>query len=144
MKTGFRVEKNSLLAGLINHGIMYPTPLNLNYFWSFGSAAGILLVFQILTGIFLSMHYVADINLAFNSVEHIMRDVNNGWLIRYMHANGASMFLLSDKMKNCVGIDITDEQLSEFNNYKNSNNKIYLKSKNVFVKLSPIVCPLVA
>lgn len=94
METGFRIEKNSLLAGLINHGIMYPTPLNLNYFWSFGSAAGILLVFQILTGIFLSMHYVPDINLAFNSVEHIMRDVNNGWFLRYMHANGASVFFI--------------------------------------------------
>jgi ubiquinol-cytochrome c reductase cytochrome b subunit len=92
MKTGFRVEKNSLLAGLINHGIMYPTPLNLNYFWSFGSTAGICLVIQILTGIFLAMHYTPHVDLAFYSVEHIMRDVNNGWFLRYMHANGASVF----------------------------------------------------
>jgi len=58
--------------------------------WSFGSAAGLCLVIQIVTGIFLAMHYTPHIDLAFNSVEHIMRDVNNGWLIRYMHANGAS------------------------------------------------------
>ena len=62
--------------------------------WSFGSAAGLCLVIQIITGIFLAMHYTPHIDLAFNSVEHIMRDVNNGWLIRYMHANGASMFFI--------------------------------------------------
>ena len=62
--------------------------------WSFGSAAGLCLVIQIVTGIFLAMHYTPHIDLAFNSVEHIMRDVNNGWLIRYMHANGASMFFI--------------------------------------------------
>jgi ubiquinol-cytochrome c reductase cytochrome b subunit len=60
----------------------------------FGSTAGICLVIQILTGIFLAMHYTPHIDLAFNSVEHIMRDVNNGWLIRYLHANGASMFFI--------------------------------------------------
>jgi len=62
--------------------------------WSFGSAAGLCLVIQIITGIFLAMHYTPHIDLAFNSVEHIMRDVNNGWLIRYLHANGASMFFI--------------------------------------------------
>jgi len=62
--------------------------------WSFGSTAGICLVIQILTGIFLAMHYTAHISYAFGSVEHIMRDVNNGWLIRYLHANGASMFFI--------------------------------------------------
>lgn len=89
-----RWNKKSLLAVVNNHIIDYPTPINLNYFFGFGSLAGIMLVIQILTGIFLAMHYTPHINLAFNSVEHIMRDVNNGWLIRYIHANGASFFFI--------------------------------------------------
>ena len=89
-----RWNKKSLFAVLNNHLIDYPTPVNLNYFYGFGSLAGIMLVMQILTGIFLAMHYTPHIDLAFNSVEHIMRDVNNGWLIRYMHANGASFFFI--------------------------------------------------
>jgi ubiquinol-cytochrome c reductase cytochrome b subunit len=72
----------------------YPTPRNLNYFWNFGSLAGIALVIQIITGVVLAMHYRADASVAFASVEHIMRDVNGGWFLRYAHANGASMFLL--------------------------------------------------
>jgi len=63
--------------------------------WSFGSAAGICLLIQIITGIFLAMHYTPHIDYAFNSVEHIMRDVSNGWLLRYAHANGASMFFIA-------------------------------------------------
>jgi quinol-cytochrome oxidoreductase complex cytochrome b subunit len=70
----------------------YPTPRNLNYLWSFGSLAGIVLVIMILTGIVLAMHYVPTFAGAFKSVEHIMRDVNYGWLIRYVHTTGASMF----------------------------------------------------
>jgi len=92
--TRLRLNKNYLLAILNSHVIDYPTPINLTYAWSFGSTAGICLVLQILTGIFLAMHYTPHIALAFTSVEHIMRDVNNGWLIRYMHANGASMFFI--------------------------------------------------
>src|SRR5579871_4700535 len=72
----------------------YPTPRNLNYMWTFGSLAGIVLVIMILTGIILAMHYTPNSALAFNSVEHIMRDVNYGWLIRYIHMNGASMFFI--------------------------------------------------
>lgn len=72
----------------------YLTPKNLNYFWNFGSIAGICLVVQILTGILLAMHYTPNAELAFNSVEHIMRDVNFGWLLRYTHAVGASMFFV--------------------------------------------------
>ena len=72
----------------------YPTPSNINYFWNFGSFAGIALIVQIITGIFLAMHYTPHVDYAFASVEHIMRDVNYGWLLRYIHANGASMFLL--------------------------------------------------
>jgi ubiquinol-cytochrome c reductase cytochrome b subunit len=89
-----RWNKKSLFAVVNNHIIDYPTPINLNYFYGFGSLAGIMLVIQILTGIFLAMHYTPHIDLAFNSVEHIMRDVNNGWLIRYIHANGASFFFI--------------------------------------------------
>ena len=86
--------KNSLLSIANNHIIDYPTATNISYLYGFGSLAGLMLVVQILTGIFLAMHYTAHIDLAFSSVEHIMRDVNNGWLIRYAHANGGSFFFL--------------------------------------------------
>lgn len=89
-----RWNKQSLLAFIDSHIINYPTPINLNYMWSFGSTAGICLVIQIITGIFLAMHYTPHIDYAFLSVEHIMTDVNNGWLLRYTHANGASMFFI--------------------------------------------------
>lgn len=89
-----RWNKNNLLSFVDSHIINYPTPVNLNYMWSFGSTAGLCLVIQIVTGIFLAMHYTPHIDYAFSSVEHIMRDVNNGWLIRYLHANGASMFFI--------------------------------------------------
>ena len=72
----------------------YPTPRNLNYMWNFGSLSGIVLMIMILSGIFLAMHYVANVDMAFDSVERIMRDVNGGWLIRYIHMNGASMFFI--------------------------------------------------
>jgi len=89
-----RWNKNDILSFIDSHIIDYPTPINLNYMWSFGSTAGICLGIQIVTGIFLAMHYTPHIVYAFSSVEHIMRDVNNGWLIRYLHANGASMFFI--------------------------------------------------
>lgn len=72
----------------------YPVPRNLNYFWNFGVLAGLALVLQILTGVILAMHYAANGAVAFHSVEHIMRDVNWGWMLRYMHANGASFFFI--------------------------------------------------
>jgi ubiquinol-cytochrome c reductase cytochrome b subunit len=74
-------------------GAGYPVPRNLNYFWNFGVLAGLVLVIQIATGVVLAMHYAANADVAFNSVEGIMRDVNGGWMLRYMHANGASAFL---------------------------------------------------
>ena len=77
-----------------NAAVIYPAPRNLNYFWNFGSIAGLMLVSQILTGLFLAMHYAANSAIAFDSVEHIMRDVNYGWLLRYLHAVGASMFFI--------------------------------------------------
>ena len=72
----------------------YPTPKNLNYWWNFGSLAGFFLLVQIITGIILSMHYTAHVDHAFDSIEHIMRNVNHGWLIRYIHMNGASFFFI--------------------------------------------------
>lgn len=80
-----RLIYNSVGAG-------YPVPRNLNYFWNFGVLAGLALTIQIVTGVVLAMHYSPSASLAFNSVEHIMRDVNYGWLIRYCHAAGASFF----------------------------------------------------
>jgi len=73
----------------------YPTPKNLNYWWTFGGILTFCLFTQIITGIILAMHYTPHVDFAFNSVEHIMRNVNYGWLIRYIHANGASMFFLA-------------------------------------------------
>ena len=72
----------------------YPVPRNLNYMWNFGVLAGFCLVLQIVTGVILAMHYAANAGVAFNSVEHIMRDVNWGWMLRYGHANGASFFFI--------------------------------------------------
>ena len=73
----------------------FPTPKNLNYWWTFGGILAVCLVTQIITGVVLAMHYVPNADMAFNSVEHIMRDVNYGWLVRDIHANGASMFFLA-------------------------------------------------
>jgi ubiquinol-cytochrome c reductase cytochrome b subunit len=75
--------------------IAFPTPKNLNYWWTFGGILALMLGVQLVTGIVLAMHYVPHVDHAFNSVERIMRDVNFGWLIRYMHANGASMFFVA-------------------------------------------------
>ncbi len=84
------------LIGFIDHavGTKYPAPKNLNYFWNFGFLAGFMLFTMIMTGLFLAMNYTANIHMAFDSVERIMRDVNFGWLIRYMHSNGASFFFI--------------------------------------------------
>lgn len=89
-----RWNRDYLLSFIDSHIINYPTPINLNYFWSFGSSIGLFLILQIVTGIFLAMHYVPHVDFAFDSVEHIMRNVKNGWLLRYSHANGASMLFI--------------------------------------------------
>ncbi len=84
------------IGGLLHSSfVAYPTPRNLNYFWAFGAILSFMLVAQILTGILLAMHYVPNETMAFSSVEHIMRDVNFGWLLRYLHSNGASMFFFA-------------------------------------------------
>src|SRR5919202_1680230 len=89
-------ESRLPLGGLIHSSfIAFPVPRNLNYFWTTGGIAFTFLVLQIVTGVVLAMHYVPDATKAFDSVEHIMRNVNYGWLLRYMHANGASMFFVA-------------------------------------------------
>ena len=89
-------ESRLPIVGLIHSAfIVFPNPRNLNYFWTFGGILAFMLVSQIITGVVLAMHYTPQADLAFLSVEHIMRDVNFGWLIRYLHANGASMFFIA-------------------------------------------------
>ena len=90
-----RINRNNFdkwAAMLDSHILSYPTPKNLNYAWSFGSIAGLCLVIQIISGLFLAMHYTPHLDYAFASVEHIIRDVQYGWLLRYLHANTASFF----------------------------------------------------
>ena len=88
------LKRPPLISVVNNHLINYPTPINIHYGWNFGFLASMCLIIQILTGIFLAMHYTPHVDLAFASLEHIMRDVNYGWLLRYIHANGASMFFI--------------------------------------------------
>ena len=89
------IRKENPVIGLVNSMFIdLPAPSNFSYFWNFGSLLGICLVIQIITGIFLAMHYCPDVNLAFSSVSHITRDVNWGFILRSLHANGASMFFL--------------------------------------------------
>ena len=99
-----RINKNYIFAFIDSHLFHYPTPISLTYAWSFGSLAGICLVIQIISGVFLSMFYVPHIDYAFSSVEYIMRDVKNGWLIRYIHSNGASMFFIVVYAHICRGL----------------------------------------
>ncbi len=89
------INRRFPLSELIEENVTgYPEPRNLNYLWNFGSLAGLFLVIQIITGIWLAMYYKPDTLLAFDSVQHIMREVNYGWLIRYLHATGASFLFL--------------------------------------------------
>ena len=94
-KLGQWFDSRLPLLTLAHHINDYPTPKNLNYWWTFGGILTFFLIIQIITGLVLAMHYVAHADLAFGSVEHIMRNVNYGWLIRYLHANGSSMFFLA-------------------------------------------------
>nr|UPX88705.1 cytochrome b [Aphodius rufipes] len=93
MKTPIR--KMSPITKIINNSLIdLPSPSNINAWWNFGSLLGLCLMIQIVTGIFLAMHYTANVDMAFNSVVHICRDVNYGWLLRTLHANGASFFFI--------------------------------------------------
>nr|YP_010037052.1 cytochrome b [Mungos mungo]AAY18243.1 cytochrome b [Mungos mungo]QQW47594.1 cytochrome b [Mungos mungo] len=89
------IRKSHPLIKIINESFIdLPAPSNISAWWNFGSLLGACLILQILTGLFLAMHYTSDTTTAFSSVTHICRDVNYGWIIRYMHANGASMFFI--------------------------------------------------
>nr|BAJ06101.1 cytochrome b [Lepus brachyurus] len=89
------IRKTHPLLKIVNHSLIdLPAPSNISAWWNFGSLLGLCLLIQILTGLFLAMHYTSDTATAFSSVTHICRDVNYGWLIRYLHANGASMFFI--------------------------------------------------
>lgn len=89
------LRKNHPLLKIVSHSFIdLPTPPNISSWWNFGSLLGICLTIQIATGLFLAIHYTADTTTAFSSVSHICRDVNYGWLIRYIHANGASIFFI--------------------------------------------------
>ena len=90
-----QTRKSPIQALVNDYVIDSPVPLNVSYWWSFGSLLGLNLVLQVITGITLAMHYVPNVALAFDSVERIMRDVNNGWLIRSSHANQASLFFVA-------------------------------------------------
>jgi ubiquinol-cytochrome c reductase cytochrome b subunit len=98
-------ESRLPIVGLVHSSfIAYPVPRNLNYLWTFGAILSFMLVAQIVSGVILAMHYVPSSNMAFDSIEHIMRDVNYGWLIRYLHTNGASMFFFAVYMHMFRGI----------------------------------------
>jgi ubiquinol-cytochrome c reductase cytochrome b subunit len=88
------LKSNSLLRLYNSYVVDSPQPANISYMWNFGSLLALCLIIQILSGVFLAMHYSPNVDLAFNSVEHIMRSVNNGWVIRYTHANVASFFFI--------------------------------------------------
>ena len=89
----FQINNNNF-KNLYSTLFLYPAPINLTYFWNFGIYAIVALLIQIVTGILLAMHYIPHLDFAFLSVEHIMRDINNGWLLRYTHSNGASLFFI--------------------------------------------------
>ena len=88
-------ERLPIMELVQGQALDFPTPKNLNYWWTFGAILAVMLVAQLITGIVLAMHYTPHVSMAFDSVEHIMRDVNYGWLLRYLHSNGASMFFIA-------------------------------------------------
>nr|QHN59885.1 cytochrome b [Chlorocebus aethiops] len=89
------MRKSNPIMKMINHSLIdLPTPSNISMWWNFGSLLAFCLILQIITGLFLAMHYSPDTSSAFSSIAHITRDVNHGWIIRYLHANGASMFFI--------------------------------------------------
>jgi ubiquinol-cytochrome c reductase cytochrome b subunit len=86
--------KNTVIKIINSSVVDLPTPSSLSYFWNFGSLLGVCLVIQLVTGIFLAMHYTSHIQNSFDSIHHILRDVNYGWLLKHLHTNGASLFFI--------------------------------------------------
>nr|YP_009344379.1 cytochrome b [Paleosepharia posticata]APT42194.1 cytochrome b [Paleosepharia posticata] len=108
------IRKTNPLLKIINNSlIIFPSPSNISTMWNFGSLLGLCLMIQILTGLFLAMHYCPNIELAFNSIAHICRDVNYGWLIRTLHANGASFFFICLYMHIGRGIYYSSYNMTE-------------------------------
>jgi ubiquinol-cytochrome c reductase cytochrome b/c1 subunit len=103
----------------------YPTPKNLNYMWNFGSLAGITLTIMIISGIWLAMQYTPHVNYAFESVERIMRDVNGGWFLRYLHMNGASMFFIAVYLHMVRGL--------YYGSYKNPRELLWIIGVLIFI-----------
>ena len=100
-----RILKSQAFLRLFNSYLVdSPQPANISYLWNFGSLLGTCLVLQILTGVFLAMHYTPHVDFAFNSVEHIMRDVNAGYILRYTHANVASFFFIFVSAHIAIGL----------------------------------------
>nr|YP_010968443.1 cytochrome b [Monoserius pennarius]WNO18782.1 cytochrome b [Monoserius pennarius] len=119
-----RIRKSNSILSIVNSTLVdLPSPSSITYFWNFGFLLGLCLVIQILTGIFLAMHYCAEVNLAFFSMNHIMRDVNYGFLLKYAHANGASVFFI------CVYIHIARAM------YYGSYLKFHLWSSGIVIFL---------
>lgn len=125
-----KLVKNNLLNIIFKHLWVYPTPININYLWSFGSLSGLCLTIQLVTGILLVMHYVPNADLAFISVEHIMRNVNNGWILRYLHANGASVFFIFVYLHIFRGL--------YFHSYTNPRTHLWLSGLGIFLLMMAI------
>ncbi|MDE3175435.1 MAG: cytochrome b N-terminal domain-containing protein, partial [Pseudomonadota bacterium] len=114
------------IVGLVHSSfVAYPVPRNLNYMWTFGAILSFMLVIQIITGVILAMHYVPNATMAFASVEHIMRDVNYGWLIRYLHTNGGSFFFLAVYMHIFRGM--------YYGSYKNPREVLWILGVIIYV-----------
>jgi quinol-cytochrome oxidoreductase complex cytochrome b subunit len=118
------LKKNVFLAFINGLIIDHPTPSNISYLWNFGSLAALALVIQIISGIFLAMHYVPSIDYAFFSVEHIMRDINFGWFMRYLHANGAAFFFFFIYFHIFRGI--------YYNSFKGENKETWLIGVTIY------------
>ncbi|MBL8573574.1 MAG: cytochrome b/b6 [Hyphomicrobiaceae bacterium] len=114
-----------IISMMHGQAVAFPTPRNLNYFWTFGAIAMFMLITMILTGIVLVMHYTPHTSLAFNSVEHIMRDVNYGWLIRNLHQNGASLFFIAVYMHILRGL--------YFGSYKEPREVLWILGVLIFL-----------
>ena len=105
--------------------VAYPIAININYWYGFGSLLGLLLLNQLVTGILLACYYMPSVDFAFNSVDYIMRDVNNGWLIRYMHSNGASFFFIL--------LYIHIARAFYYGSYKKPRHKVWVSGIILFV-----------
>ncbi|XP_065684340.1 cytochrome b-like [Hydra vulgaris] len=115
-----RIRKNNHLIKHINSTLIdLPSPSNINYLWNFGSLLGLCFAIQLVTGIFLAMHYSGDIILAFKSIVHICRDVNYGFLLKSIHANGASLFFI------CVYVHIGFGIISQIIPIFSSKNQVF-------------------